>query len=257
MSGTNLKYLIFCRVFFCACYAVTWNIGSIMPTTYGKDPQSCVFHPAIFPDTLCFASSWSNAFKGFEIHEGMIYGSSGKFDISVITQYHRLMSNHQLNIGFPVLNENNIKAGLQLHYTLSALHGVGSKHKGSCSGGLIISPTPDWQVSLYSMHLLRYPRDSTEHMLEAKLGAISSIWILPSFKLSVQTHKMVNTSWRLLIGAAWQPIQILSMGLKYELNNNNFFFDLALMPGNWRIGLSLYLHRYLGLTQQIMIAYVR
>ena len=257
MSGTKLKYLIICRVFFCACYAVTWNIGSIMPTIYGKDPQSCAFHPAIFPDTMCFASSWSNTFRGFGIQEGMIYGASSQFDVSVITQYHRLMSNHQLNIGFPILNEENIKAGLQLHYTLSALHGVDSKHKGSCSGGLIISPMSGWQVSLYSMHMLGYPRDSTEHILEAKIGAMSSIRILPSLKLAVQTHKMVNTSWRLLVGATWQPIHIMSMGLKYELGNDNIFFDIVVSPGKWRLRLSLGLYRYLGLTQQVMIAYVR
>ena len=257
MSGTKLKYLIICRVFFGACYAVTWNIGSTVPMIFGKDPQTCVFHPAIFPDTLCFASSWSNTFKGYGIHEGMVYGGSSNFDISFITQYHRLMSNHRLNIGFPILKEKNIKAGLQLHYTLSALHGVGSKHKGSCSGGVIISPTPDWQVSLYSMHLLGYPRDSTEHVLEAKIGAMCSIRILPSFKFAVQTNKTVNTSWRFLMGVIWQPISIISMGLKSEFESDNIFFDLMVTPGKWKILLTLSLHRYLGLTQQVMIAYVR
>ena len=174
MRGAKFKYFILFSVFFAGANAAVWHIGSSFPGAIRDGPLAYSQNCALFPDTLCVMSAWSPVYQKFGIQEGMIYVGTKRFDLSLKTQYHALMSNHQVSFSFPILNENTLKAGLQLHYTLSALHGVDAQHRGSCSGGLIIKPHPGWKISLYSMHLLSLPCDSTEHLLEAYSGATFS-----------------------------------------------------------------------------------
>ena len=253
MSGTNLKYFVACKLFFCFCYAVTWYHSSMMIQT----PEGNYRQPASFPDTLCVAASWSPVFSGFDIHEGLIYIGTQKFDISIRSQYHRLMSNHQITLGFPVLKEKSLMAGLQCHYNLSALHGVETLHKGSCSGGLIIRPQSDWQVFLYSMHILSFPRDSSEHILESQVGTGFIGQLLPSLIGSLTFTKSANLPWRFNIGLTWRMIKSITVGANYEAGVNHISVFLSIGLKNWRANTIFTMHSYLGLGQQYMMIYER
>ncbi|MEA2077541.1 MAG: hypothetical protein U9O95_05935 [Candidatus Marinimicrobia bacterium] len=217
--------------------------------------MSYVLHPACFPDTLCLASVWSPVYKGFGIQEGMIYGGSRGFDLSLKTQYHPLMSNHMLTFGFPILKEEQIRAGLQFHYTLSSLHGIDIRHKGSCSGGLLLYPHPDWVISFYSMHLLSFPRDSTEHLLEAATGTMISYSIIPGLQISMAFQKRVLLSWQMLFSVSYRPWEVLAGSVRYGVTEHELEVELSIDPGRWQMQVILNYHRYLGMTQKIVIAY--
>ena len=145
MSGTKFKH--FLAGWFCLAglYAVDWFIGSVPAIPDERDLFAYVLNPASFPDSLCLMSAWSPVYPGFGIREGWIYAGGPGLGLSIKTQYHRLMSNHQLSVGFPILDESYIKAGLQFHYDVSWLHNVEALHKVSCSGAVILQPDPAWQ----------------------------------------------------------------------------------------------------------------
>ncbi len=254
MSGVKIKYIIIYCVCFSLSHAVVWHVSSF-PAGNRSDAISSALHPAYFPDTLCLASVWSPVYTGFGIQEGMIYGGGRGFDLSLKTQYHKLMSNHMLTFGFPILREEQIRAGLQFHYTLSALHGIDMQHKGSCSGGLLLNPHPDWVISLYSMHLLSFPRDSTEHLLEASTGAMMSLSLIPELQISIVFQKRVLLPWQMFLGVNYRPWKVLACSLKYGLSEHELELGLSIAPGRWQMQAIINYHRYLGLTQKIVIAY--
>lgn len=256
MSGTKFKYIVLFTVFFAVADAAVWHIGSSFPYAIRDDPFAYAQSPALFPDTLCVASGWSPVYRKFGIQEGMIYIGARGFDLSLKTQYHILMSNHQLSFGFPVLNETTVQAGLQLHYTLSALSGVDSQHRGSCSGGMIISPHPDWKISLYSMHLLSFPRDSTEHLLEAYSGCAFVYSLLPELNMSLVFQKRVLFPWQMFLGINYKPWEVLACSIQYEVAEHQWEIGLSICPGRLMIRAILKHHPYLGFSQQYMIAYV-
>jgi hypothetical protein len=250
MSGMKQKYVVASILLFGFTYAVNWN-HSLMLNAQGDN----YIYPASFPDTLCVATSWSPIYRGFDIHEGSIYFGTRNFDISIIGQFHRLMSNYQLTVGFPVLKEETLLAGLQCHYHLSTLHGVETIHKGSCSGGLIVRPQPTWQVSLYSMHLLSFPRDSCERFLEPRLTAQCAISILPSLNVSLGVSKTLNLPWRVYLGATLSIVDEFSMSLNYEPVVNNLSVQIHIALNNWRTDARLGVHSVLGFDQRYKLAY--
>lgn len=249
MSGTKRKYFILCKLICCVCYGISWQGSSVLSEKIEG------MQPANFPDTLCFAAAWSPLYPGFGIQEGMLYAGTAFFDLSLKSQYHTLMSNHQLSLGFPILSETAIKAGLQLHYTLSALHGNEILHKGSCSGGLVIRPQPNWQVSLFSMHMLTFPVDSVEHLLEPELSAGLTLNILPRFSTSIYCSKSLNLPWRSYVGFDWDIVQNISINAIYELGTNNIALRLDVGIGKIETTGSFALHSYLGLTQGYAFTY--
>jgi len=256
MSGTKLKYIIIFAVFFAAADAAVWHIGSSFPYAIRDSPLAYAQSSALFPDTICVASVWSPVYRKFGIQEGMIYIGAKGFDLSLKTQYHALMSNHQLSFGFPVLNEKTLKAGLQLHYTLSALHGIDTQHKGSCSGGMIIDPHPDWKISLYSMHLLSFPRDSTEHLLEASSGCSVAYSPITKLSMTMTLQKRNMFPWQLVFGVHYVPWKVLSASLKFDVTEQQWEMGFSICPGKWWMQAIVRYHSYLGFSQQYVIAYV-
>lgn len=249
MSGAKRKYLIVSNLFIGVAFAVNWYQSSLMVNADNFD------HPARFPDSLCIATSWSPVYRGFDIHEGSIYFGIRNFDISIIGQFHRLMSNYRISIGFPILKEESLLAGLQCHYHVSTLHGVETIHKGSCSGGLIIRPQPTWQVSLYSMHLLSFPRDSCEHFIESQLGAQCSVSILPTVEIFLGAIKTYHLPWYVHVGAVWTIADEFSIGLNYEPVVNHISAQIHIGFGKWNVKTQLAVHSVLGFNQHYMLAY--
>ena len=256
MSGTKFKYFILFTVFFAVTDAAVWHIGSSFPYAIRDGPLAYAQSPVLFSDTLCVASVWSPVYRKFGIQEGLIYIGCSGFDLSLKTQYHSLMSNHQLSFGFPVLNETALKAGLQLHYTLSALHGIDTQHKGSCSGGLLILPHSDWGISLYSMHLLSFPRDSIEHLLEANSGCAFTYSLLPELELSVVFQKRVLLPWQMFLGIQYKPWKVLACSMQFEIEEHQWEIELNISPGRWVVQAIVRHHPFLGFSQQYVIAYV-
>ena len=256
MSGAKFKYIILFTVLFAGANAAVWYIGSSFPCAIRDGPLAYIQNPALFPDTLCTASVWSPVYRKFGIQEGMIYGGGKGFDLSLKTQYHTLMSNHQLSFGFPILDETMIQAGLQFHYTLSALHGIDTRHKGSCSGGMLIRPHLNWEISLYSMHLLSFPRDSTEHLLEANSGCAFAYSLLRKLKLSVVFQKRVLLPWQMFLGIQYKPWKILACSMQYEIEEHQWEIELNICPGRWVVQAIVRHHPFLGFSQQFVIAYV-
>jgi len=256
MSGTKFKYFILFTVFIAVTDAAVWHIGSSFPYVMRKGPLAYAQSPVLFPDTLSVASVWSPVYREFGIQEGMVYIGARGFDLSLKTQYHSLMSNHQLSFGFPILTETTLEAGLQLHYTLSALHGIETQHKGSCSGGLKITPHPDWGISLYSMHFLSFPRDSTEHLLEANSGCAFAYSLLPELKLSLVFQKRVLLPWQMFLGVQYKPWKVLACAIQFEIGEHQWEIELNICPGRWVIQAVVRHHPFLGFSQQYVIAYV-
>ena len=253
MSGTNFKCFIVVALIINVCYAVSWHHSLLTKHVDGEDFS----HPARYPDTVCFAAYWSPVYRGFGIHEGMVYAGTGNVDVCLQGQYHRLMSNYQLSVGFPVLKEQTISAGLQFHYLLSTLHGVDILHKGSCSGGLILRPRPAWQVSLCSMHMLSFPLDSTERLFEPTVSVGSSLLLLPSLKASLLMEKSLNLPWRTFIGIAWTPIDRICLSLNYEPVVNHISVQIYLGIAQWKATAGIAMHSLLGFDQHYTIAYER
>jgi len=254
MSGTKFKYFILFTVFFTVTNAAVWHIGSSFPYTIRDGPLAYAQSPVLFSDTLCVASAWSPVYRKFGIQEGLIYIGGRGYDLSFKTQYHSLMSNHQLSFGFPVLNETALKAGLQLHYTLSALHGIDTQHKGSCSGGLLILPHPNWEISLYSMHLLSFPRDSIEHLLEENSGCGFTYSLLPELNLSVVFQKRVLLPWQMFLGIQYKPWKVLACSMQFEIEEHQWEIVLNISPGRWVVQAIVRYHPFLGFSQQYVIA---
>ncbi|MCK5817257.1 MAG: hypothetical protein KAH15_04565 [Candidatus Marinimicrobia bacterium] len=252
----KFKYFILFTVLFAVTDAAVWHIGSSFPYAIRDGPLAYAQSPVLFSDTLCVASAWSPVYRKFGIQEGLIYIGGRGYDLSFKTQYHSLMSNHQLSFGFPVLNETALKAGLQLHYTLSALHGIDTQHKGSCSGGLLILPHPDWEISLYSMHLLSFPRDSIEHLLEANSGCAFTYSLLPELKLSVVFQKRVLLPWQMFLGIQYKPWKVLACSMQFEIEEHQWEIELNICPGRWVVQAIVRHHPFLGFSQQYVIAYV-
>jgi hypothetical protein len=255
MSGAKFKYIMVYCLCFTFMHATVWHV-SAGPPSVKVNALNYALHPAEFPDTLCLLSLWSPIYSGFGIQEGMIYGGGRGFDLSLKTQYHRLMSNHMLTVGFPILTEDQIYAGLQFHYTLSALHGVDTQHKVSCSGGMCLKPHPNWDISLYSMHLLSFPRDSTEHLLEASSGCKITYSILPQLQIFGTAQKRASLPWQTYFGVHYKPWKILNCALEYEISEHQLECIINICPGRWQFGMSLNVHALLGMSQHIMIAYV-
>ncbi|MCF7832385.1 MAG: hypothetical protein K9N05_02260 [Candidatus Marinimicrobia bacterium] len=256
MSGAKLKYIILFTVFFAGVNAAVWHIGSSFPCAIRDGPLAYAQAPALFPDTLCVASVWSPVYRGFGVQEGMIYMGARGFDLSLKTQYHALMSNHQLTFGFPILRETTIKAGLQLHYTLSALHGVNIWHKGSCSGGMLLTPNRDWKISLYSQHLLSFPRDSTEHLLEACSGFAVAYFLQPELNFSITMQKRFLLPWQMFFGIYYQAWRALAFSVQYEITEHQWEASSSICLGRWSVQAVFRHHLYLGFSQQYVIAYV-
>ncbi len=255
MSGMKFKYLMAYCLYFSLMNAAVWHIDAF-PSNINTGAMSYVLHPAAFPDSLCVLSLWSPVYYGFGIQEGMIYVGGSGFDLSLKTQYHRLMSNHMLTFGFPILNEDQVSAGLQFHYTLSALHEVDTQHKVSCSGGMLLHPHPDWDISLYSMHLSSFPRDSTEHLLEPSSGCGIAYSVLSNLQITAAVQKRVSLPWQMFFGVYYKPWKVLNCTLKYEISEHELEMRLNICPGRWQLGMSLKTHAYLGMSEQILIAYV-
>jgi len=253
MSGTNMTRILICTLFFSYASALMWYHESVMPWSR----QAKLAHPAIYPDTLCLALSWSPICIGFDIHEGFFYAGSDKFELSIKSQYHELMSNHQLSIGMPIVNDTAIQAGIQLHYTLSALHGVESIHRGSCSGGLILHPRPEWQVSLSSMHILAFPGDSAAQILEPNFSVGFSFVPMKNLRIYSMFKKSVNLSWRAFVGVKWELPKALSLGCCYEMSSQHIVLNMSVGIGHLFADNTFGRHSYIGLTQVHMISYER
>ena len=253
MSGAKMTRFFICSMFFSIAFALSWYHDSLIPWSR----QSQVSHPAIFPDTLYLALSWSPVYPAFDIQEGLFYAGNNTFSLMLKTQYHKMMSNHQITFGFPILKEPKIRAGLQFHYTLSTVHGEDVLHRGSCSGGLILHPQPEWQVSLSSMHVLTFSGDSARHILEPVFSAgfsyapISYLHIFSMFK------KSVNLPWRTFVGVKWELVKPLALDLCYEVMSQHISLNLTMDFGKISANTLLGLHSYLGLTQDYMITYER
>lgn len=255
MSGTKLKILVLCCVLFSVIQGVTWDIGSEFSIFSQEDPLYYAMHPASYPDSFCVASIWTPTFAGFHVQETMIYAAGSKFDLSLTSQFHCLMSNHMLSLGFPILKESHIHAGLQFHYVSSLLYQQDVQHKFSCSGGVILEPDSSWCVSFYSRHLLHFPQDSVESTLEAISGICIEYRLIPQFMLSASLQKRVFFSWDFLIAAHYDPWPLLSCYAAYELSEGNLYFGFSLKPGHWKFQYHAECHRYLGIVQKFVIAY--
>lgn len=160
-----------------------------------------------------------------------------------------------LSLGFLILSEADIEAGLQFHYLLSSLPGSGSEHRLSCSAGLLIRPSPDWELSLFSRHLLCFPCDSTENLLELLSGIGLSYRVLPQLKLTISAKKRLFFPWQVSFGVRFQTWHFLSCFGAYDLSLGKMDMGISLDPGKWSFQLHVGCHRYLGLTQELVIAY--
>jgi hypothetical protein len=212
-------------------------------------------HPACYPDSFCVASIWTPTFSGFHVQEAMIYAGGPKFDLSLTSQFHRLMSNHMLSLGFPILKESYIHAGLQFHYVNSFLYQQDTQHKFSCSGGVIVEPDSSWCVSFYSRYLLYFPQDSIESTLEPLSGASIEYHFIPQLMLSATFQKRILFAWDCILAAHYDPWPLLSCYAAYELSEGNLYFGFSLKPGQWKFQYHAECHRYLGIVQKIAIAY--
>ena len=255
MSGTKRKYLVLCSMLFSVVYAVTWGMGSECSVYSQEEPLYFAMHPAMYPDRFSVASVWTPTYAGFKVQEAMIYGASSRFDLSLKSQMHRLMSNHMLSLGFPILKESHIRAGLQFHYLASLLYQQDVQHKVSCSGGVIVEPESCWCVSFYFRHLTHFPSDSLESTLEAISGASMEFQLIPQLSLSATVQKRILFTWDLFIAVHFDPIPLLSCYAAYEISESNLYLGLALKPGHWRFYYHAECHRYLGFVQEFVIAY--
>lgn len=257
MSGTKLTFTLLLSMIFGMCFALSWHADSYLPYPVNNDPVDFIMHPGSFPDTLCIASSWSPVYAGFGIYEGMIYGGTSKFDLSVKSQYHRLMSNYQMSAGFPLLKNQDLQAGLQFHYTMSLLHGDVAMHRLSCSGGLVLTPDPRLTISALSHHMLGFPADSCIRILQPDFQTTAIFHATSFLNLSIGAKKAGSMPWRLYLGARVSYRDVIWGAIQYECSEHCLSLQISLCPGSWVCRFRAGFHRILGFTQDYVIAYVR
>ena len=220
-----------------------------------NDPLTYVASSAFFPDTLCLVSAWTPGFRGYGIQEGYVYGGSHFGSLSFKTQYHHLMSNHDLSIGIPLLREEQIRAGVRLTYGLSSIHGVETLHGGSCSGAVNIRPHPHWDIFMQTEHCLSFPQDKSIRFFEP-VTSVRLRWDPGGpVTMNVFISKQEYLPWEagvLIAGSLWDT---LYPSLLYAVPDGRLVLTIRIRIGRFNIHESLAYHPYLGITQSVFIAY--
>lgn len=256
MSGTKLICLILCCLQVTFVSAVTWNIADDMFLFQKNDFQNFSNSPFSYPDSLSFAAAWLPLYHGFGVHEGMIYLGWPKGDISIKSQMHDLMSNHEITYGFPVLNEEHIKGGIQLHYQCSFLYNENIIHQGSISAGIALLPQNPWRISFYTMDMLHFPRNSDQALKEARIGLSIDLELFPNLVLSVDIQKYSALAWNAGISASISLFKFITIIPTYKIRSHEFGIKLNLEVRKWGIELGYSWHEYLGSMENIMVSYV-
>lgn len=236
---------------------VVWHMQDNLPLFPDdeNDAVSCLADPSLFADTLCFVSGWSPGFREFGIREGLIYAGTRSFSLSFMTQYHRLMANHVLSAAFPVLKEEHLRAGLEVHYGISAIPGLETLHGGSCSGSVRLVPHPQWQVLLRSRYALSFPREPAAGIFESETLAGISYAPLPFIRLSGCLSKRAALPWKGVLQMSYLPGKALTLTAGYDVWDNDLALRIRVRVRRWEVEENLRLHPVLGISHLLFIAY--
>lgn len=236
---------------------VVWHLQENLPLFPDdeKDALSCVADPSVFADTLCFVSAWSPGFREFGICEGLFYAGSRSFALTFVTQHHRLMGNHVLSAAFPVIKGENIRAGLELHYGISAIPGFETRHGGSCSGAVRLFPHPQWQVMLRSRYMLAFPQEPAAGIFESGILAGITYAPLPFVRLSGCLSKCAALPWSGVLQLSCLPGKALSVSAGYDIWDRDLALRIRVRVRRWQVEENLRFHPVLGISHMIFIAY--
>ncbi len=256
MSGTKLTYFILCLVQVVFIFAVSWNISNDMHLGGNDDILSLPESPCLYPDSFAVVTLWSPVYHGYDVHEALIYAGWTGLDVSIKSQIHPLMSNHKITLGFPVLHEKQVYAGIHVHYTCSFLYGIDYKHQGSVSSALEIMPQEHWKIGIYTYDFLSFPTDSAIYINDARIGAYASVDLFPKLKLSLDVNKYRSLAWDPGIGLSYKPFDCFSCAAKYRLHSTQLCVNCQLKIRSWCLLLEFTEHSYLGFGEKLVLAYV-
>lgn len=241
-------------------FAVVWHIedmaeiSCLWSDTKFNDPLSQLAQTALFPDTLSIISGWSPVFSSFGIHEGLLYAGFRNIDLSLKTQYHRLMTNHVLAAGFPVLREEHILAGLRINYAFSTIQGYSAQQAGSCSGGVVMHPESQWQISLQSLNALSFADDSSRFFEPC---TYASAVFSPGGGLNIAggLNKRKDLPWQVYFGVSYRLREMLHISADLECYTGDLRFSVVLKIKRWHIYECVRFHPGLGMSQSIFLSY--
>ena len=255
------KHILLCCIFSGCLYAAVWHIEDLINCSSDgqipdkHNPLSCIVNPAVFPDTLCFVSGWSPCFSGFGVQEGLIYVGLPRISFTFITQYHRLMSNHAVTVAFPVLQENHIHAGLQIHYGISIIPDIETVHSGSCSGGILVFPHPQCTISLLTRYGMTFPQDKTYRLFEPLTSVSVAYFPYSTLTMVGGLQKREYLPWQGFAGLVYRPWDVFQVSALYEISSGQLKMNLQLALGRWSTNECVNIHPYLGMSQGIFIGY--
>lgn len=255
MRGRKITYFMICIIQCISLFAVAWNTAGSFISVKEKNPLNFIISPVCYPDTFCLATSWSPIYQGFNIHEGMIYAGWQNVDFSLKSQLHPLMSNHELSAGFKILDQEQIKAGLQFHLSSSFLYNYGSEHEGAVSGAVSVYPEKAWEILFYSLRFLSFPHDSARGLFEVQSGLMVNFDILPSLNAVLALEKRDALPWGLIINMSYSMIPYMGLFLSYKIQSSEMALGSSLSFGRWQILFTASYHEYLGFREDIILAY--
>ncbi|MFA6617603.1 MAG: hypothetical protein WCT23_00845 [Candidatus Neomarinimicrobiota bacterium] len=251
----KITYLFICMIHCISLSGVAWNTSGANLSVKEKHQLNYIFSPVCYPDTFCLATSWSPIYQGFGIHEGIVYLGWQNVDFSLKSQVHPLMSNHELSAGFKILDQEQIKAGLQFHYAASFLYDHGSEHEGAVSGAVSVYPKNSWELTFYSLRFLSFPHDSACGLFEAQSGLMVNFDILPSLSTVLGLEKRDALPWELLLNMSYSIIPPIAVFVSYKIQSQELSAGSSFCFGRWQILWSASYHEYLGFKEDIFIAY--
>lgn len=255
MSGTKMTCFIMCALQCTCLFAVAWNTTETIISAKENNPLTYSISPVLYPDTFCVATSWTPVYHGFNVHEGMVYLGWSNADVSLKSQIHPLMSNHELSVGFKILDQEQIEAGLQFHYSCSFLYGQDTKHEGSVSGAVSVHPSYLCDVTFYSFRILSFPHESTRTLFESQSGAQLSYDIFSSLIASLALEKRDGLPWELVLGISYSIIPSISFLISYQIQSEELVFGASASVHRWQVLCHICRHEYLGFNEHLVIAY--
>jgi len=237
--------------------AAVWHVDLALSTAGANrnDPAFFISNSALFPDTLCMISAWTPGYKGYGIQEGLVYAGTRFASLSFKTQYHRLMSNHDLSIGIPILKEDQIRAGIRLTYGLSAIPGVETLHGGSCSGAINIRPHPHWDIFMQTEHCLFFPQDRSMRFFEPVTKALLRWDPGGPISMNVFISKREYLPWDAGLQVAGSLWGALYPSLLYVVPDGRLALTIRIRIGRFNIHECLSYHPFLGVSQSVFISY--
>lgn len=235
-------------------YAALWHIDDMLDFSQcflfpNKSPA--LFYsvdPTAFPDTFSLCCVVSPTYSAFEVREGLLCLAFPRLSFTVNAQYHSLMGNYRLTAAFPLLQEEQIRAGLQIHYALSHIPGYETRHAVSCSGALRIIPHSDWRIFIFNRHFLDLSVDEQVSFLEPLLHAGLTYAPGGIFRVGGGLRKRASYNWQFYGAFSCSPLPALQVGLQYEYPQSAVRILLRLHIRHWEFCGWAQMHPRLGMS---------